>query len=106
MTQLINWLQEQGFVDFVNAFTTVVPATFAGVQLWRLFVNRRDRVRAADSAAWIEFWRMGTIQKMWQHADLIEAAEFRLFRPNNILPPDWSGLVSTFGPLGTASSRL
>ena len=74
MGDAINWLQDLGIIDFVNAATTVVLALFAFAQIWSARMEQRGRVRAAYDGAWIEFWRLWSISETWRLQDLEEAA--------------------------------
>lgn len=96
----------KGYVDLANALTTVVLAVFAFVQLVTIAVDRRDRIRTAYASARIEFWRLWSVSETWRQLDLEEAAEIGFFEPRRILPPDWGGVLSVCGQLGTLPARL
>lgn len=106
MTDFIDWLQDKGIIDVANALTTVVLAVFAAVQWVTTAVDRRGRIRAAYSSAWIEFWCLWSVSETWRQEDLEEAAEVGFLQPDRILPSDWGGLLSVLGPLGALPSRM
>lgn len=106
MSDFINWLQDKGIIDAINALTTVVLAVFAAVQLYHIQSERKERLRTAYAASWIEFWRLWTISENWRQTDLIQSAERQLFVPDQIRPVDWGSVLAIVGQLGQLPARF
>jgi hypothetical protein len=106
MTELIKWLQGQGILDAINSLTTVVLASFAAVQLLQVRLDRRERLRIAYAAAWIEYWRLWTISENWKQTDLVEGASRGLYLPDHIRPSDWGSVLAIIGQLGQLPARF
>lgn len=106
MIDLIKYLQDRGVLDFINAFTTVVLALFALVQLRQNERQRDDQLRTAYGALWVEYWRLWTVSDNWTKSDLIQLEQVGLYRPEEILPQDWGALLPLLGQLGTQTARF
>ncbi|MBL8999201.1 MAG: hypothetical protein JNL44_18165, partial [Gemmatimonadetes bacterium] len=83
--EFIAWLDDRKVLDAINALMTVALVLFAGVQLWRTEIERRERVRAAVGGFWIEYFRLWRVSKSWTDLDLTSLAYVDLFDPEEIL---------------------
>jgi hypothetical protein len=106
MLDLIAWLQGTGVTDVINASMTVVLASFAAVQLLQLRRARREHLRTAYGAMWVEYWRVWTVSESWRKDDLEGRSRLGLFSPSQIRPSDWGNILPLLGRLGMQPARF
>src|SRR5690348_6694808 len=106
MTEMFKLLKDSGLLDFINACTTVVLALFAFAQLRQTERQRREQLRTAYGALWVDYWSLWTVSENWNRSDLEHLAQIGLFRPDEVLPQDWGSLLPLLGQLGTQSARF
>jgi hypothetical protein len=92
--------------DAINASTTVVLAAFAFVELWASRSQRRENLKAAHGAVWVEYWRVWTVSENWRREDLENLVRLGIFDPEEILTPDYGALLPLLGALGQLPARL
>ncbi len=107
MTDLLGWINDyfhspsgRDLFELLGALSTVAVAGFAWVQYGLQRRQHEDSLRSATGAVWSEWWRMWTVAKRWEAQDIKGSIAAGVFRPEEILPEDWSSLRALTGVLG------
>lgn len=107
-----------------NAGLTVGLLIFAGMQWWVTRASEQNRLaeRADDAAVrqqvseeeqdrafqtiWAEHFRLEGLAESWERADLVHLAALGILRSSELLPRDWSTMVTALGRIGRESGFL
>jgi hypothetical protein len=93
-------------LSWVAPLARSVLAFFAGVQIWQVLKQSRDRQRAAFASLYAEFLHLSSLSAEWADEDLIELAQSDALRPEDMLPRDWGTLIRLLGEVGSATGAL
>jgi hypothetical protein len=93
-------------VGWVTPVATGVLAFFAGVQIWQVVKQSKDRQRAAFASLYAEYLHLSSLSAEWADEDLIELAQSDALRPEDMLPRDWGTLIRLLGEVGSATGAL
>lgn len=96
---------------------TIGLVLFAGAQIFvqvrteqqRLNEREADDARALDVAwqiAWAEHFRIDQLSDEWQQLDLVQLSALGVLNPSDVLPRDWSVLMSSLARLSLESGYL
>jgi hypothetical protein len=112
------------FTALTNVFLTVGLLIFAAMQWWVTHSAEKTRVteRAEDATAarhaeeldqyrayqtvWAEHFRLDSLADSWQNEDLVMLSALKILRSSDLLPRDWSQIVSSLGVLGREAGFL
>ena len=97
LPQVVNW---------VTPLATGVLTFFAGVQIWQVRKESKDRQRAAFASLYAEYLHLSSLCAEWAEEDLIELALSDALRPEDMLPRDWGTLIRLLGEVGSATGAL
>lgn len=103
---MIAWLEDARILSAVNALFTLALVLFAGLQLWRAEMERRERIRAAVGAFWVEYFRLWRVSVAWTDPKLDLLIHAGVFDPQEVLPPDWGATIPLLGAMGAVPARL
>lgn len=109
LVDLISFLQSHGVLDFINAFTTLVLAAFAFVELRRARAAERSSLAAAYGVLTITYVRMWAVAHAWRTETVMKEIRAGVFDPNAIVPAEWGTLIPIIGQLrdrGTIALHL
>ena len=93
-------------VNWVTPLATGVLALFAGVQIWQVRKESKDRQRAAFASLYAEYLHLSSLSAEWADEDLIELALSHALRSEDMLPRDWGTLIRLLGEVGSATGAL
>jgi len=79
---------------------------FAIVQVWLQLRESRERLRAAYSALYAEYWRLQALDMEWQKADLVNYAANQVLYPDVLAPQDWGTLIRLLGEISSGTAAL
>jgi hypothetical protein len=85
---------------------TGVLTFFAGVQIWQVRKESKDRQRAAFASLYAEYLHLSSLSAEWADEDLVELALSDALRPEDMLPRDWGTLIRLLGEVGSATGAL
>ncbi|HEX9346585.1 MAG TPA: hypothetical protein VF919_03350 [Gemmatimonadales bacterium] len=88
------------------AVATVVLTLFAGVQIWQVRKESRERQRAAYASLYAEYFHLSALSDSWANEDLLELARNDALRPEDMLPRDWGTMIRLLGEVGSATGAL
>jgi hypothetical protein len=88
------------------AVATVVLTFFAGVQIWQVRKESRERQRAAYASLYAEYFHLSALSDSWANEDLLELARNDALRPEDMLPRDWGTMIRLLGEVGSATGAL
>jgi hypothetical protein len=91
---------------WVTPLATGVLTFFAGVQIWQVRKESKDRQRAAFSSLYAEYLHLSSLSAEWADEDLVELALSDALRPEDMLPRDWGTLIRLLGEVGSATGAL
>jgi hypothetical protein len=91
---------------WVTPLATGVLTFFAGVQIWQVRKETKDRQRAAFASLYAEYLHLSSLSAEWAGEDLIELAMSDALRPEDMLPRDWGTLIRLLGEVGSATGAL
>jgi hypothetical protein len=93
-------------VTWVTPLATGVLTFFAGVQIWQVRKESKDRQRAAFASLYAEYLHLSSLSAEWADEDLVELALSEALRPEDMLPRDWGTLIRLLGEVGSATGAL
>jgi hypothetical protein len=93
-------------VGWVADLAPAVLASFAGVQIWVVRRQSKDRQRAAFASLYAEYLHLSSLSAEWAEEDLVELALGDALRPEDMLPRDWGTLIRLLGEVGSATGAL
>lgn len=73
-------------INWVTPLATGVLTFFAGVQIWQVRKESKDRQRAAFASLYAEYLHLSSISAEWAEEDLVELALSDALRPEDMLP--------------------
>ena len=85
---------------------TTVLTFFAGVQIWQVRRQSKDRQEAAFASLYAEYLHLSSLSSDWEEEDLVELALSDALRPEDMLPRDWGTLIRLLGEVGSATGAL
>jgi hypothetical protein len=93
-------------LNWVTPLATGVLTFFAGVQIWQVRKESKDRQRAAFASLYAEYLHLSSLSAEWADEDLVELALSDALRPEDMLPRDWGTLIRLLGEVGSATGAL
>jgi hypothetical protein len=93
-------------LTWMTPLATGVLTFFAGVQIWQVRKESKDRQRAAFASLYAEFLHLSSLSAEWAEEDLVELAHGDALRPEDMLPRDWGTLIRLLGEVGSATGAL
>ena len=91
---------------WVTPLATGVLTFFAGVQIWQVRKESKDRQSAAFASLYAEYLHLSSLSAEWADEDLVELALSDALRPEDMLPRDWGTLIRLLGEVGSATGAL
>src|SRR5688500_5826078 len=99
-------MRDNGVLDFVNAFTTVVLASFAFIELRRARNAEREKTTAGYGALAMTYYGVLNVSSAWREEAILNHIRAGVFDPTAIIPKDWGALVPIISQLGPRPARL
>ena len=91
---------------WVTPVATGVLTFFAGVQIWQVRKESKERQSAAFASLYAEYLHLSSLSADWAEEDLVELALSDALRPEDMLPRDWGTLIRLLGEVGSATGAL
>ena len=93
-------------LNWVTPLATGVLTFFAGVQIWQVRKEIKERQRAAFASLYAAYLHLSSLSAEWADEDLVELAHGDALRPEDMLPRDWGTLIRLLGEVGSATGAL